>query len=100
MEASVCDLGVMPKRKGIQTAGKIEMFGKPGPKLVIITATALSPVWGKQAGHEISDLWDDPLAAAQNQIWMLPGPSVPTPPYVNDNNMGGKLQQGRKTDAD
>lgn len=64
LEASVCYLGVMPKRKGIQTAGKIEMFGKPGLKLVIIAAAA-SPLWGEQAGHETSDLqgWRTALVA-------------------------------------
>lgn len=72
----------MPKRKGIQTAGKIEMFGKPGPKLVIIAAAA-SPLWCKQAGHETSDL------QGEDRSGCSPGPSASAPQYGN-KNMGTK----------
>jgi len=56
----------------MQTAGKIEMFGKPGAKLVIMAATAASPLWGKQAVHETSDLQEGSLSAAEHQICVLP----------------------------
>lgn len=48
------------------------MSGKPLPELVITAATAVSLLRGKETDSKISDLWGDPFAAADYQIWVLP----------------------------